>query len=161
MKSGSSFLEGRMKMSVVIWRPILTGWLGWSPARFNDWVSRWDADPGGDFLHEHPLYWILPLLVPNHLADQLRKQRTRRMYNDLAELLYEELCPAILGTDKRCGSPSFDWNASRQRAEAVLHAYGARFPEPSEITSYETAILSRKPTEWRVSSSRNEGTRKP
>jgi hypothetical protein len=135
------------------WRQILMGWLGWSSDRFERWVARWDVDLNdegdGWFYHEDELYWILQLLVPDGLAYRLREQRTRRMYNDLAEMLFEELHPAIMGGPLKLnwGTSEYDWNAGKKRVEEVLAKYGAALPSADQVTSYERRILGEVATE--------------
>lgn len=103
------------------WQPILMGWLGWSPKRYDRWVARWDVDlnDAGDglFYHEDELFWILRL-----------------------EVLLQELYPG--GPHKvNWGTPEYDWNAAKQRVEEVLAKYGAALPPPNHVTSYERGIL--------------------
>jgi hypothetical protein len=132
------------------WRHILVEWLEWSEERFAAWVRTWehrirDNERGlGDlFYHEDELHYVLPLLVPDHLGERLAKQRTRRMYNDLAELLYEEIQPAITGRPHHptWGTEGFDWATAKKRVEAVLQAHGASLPAPDEHGAYERRIL--------------------
>jgi hypothetical protein len=129
------------------WRPILMDWLGWSPRRFDRWVARWDVDlnDAGDglFYHEDELYWILRLLVPDDLARRLIQQRTRGTCNDLDEVLFQELHPAIMGGHREVnwGTPEYDWDAAKKRVEQVLAKYGAALPPPNHVTSYERGIL--------------------
>ena len=80
------------------WRRILVDWMGWPEERLAAWVGSWEdritrnIHGWGDwFYHEDELHYVLPLLVPDDLADRLKEQRTRRMYNDFAELIEEEL----------------------------------------------------------------------
>lgn len=140
-------LAGNRPYYLATWRSILVGWLGWSPDRFDRWVSRWDADLNdegdGWFYHEDELYWILQLLVPDNLARRLEQRRTRRMYNDLAELLFEELSPAIMGGSQKVnwGTPEYDWLAAKKRVEEVLAKYGSALPSADHVTSYERRIL--------------------
>ena len=132
-----------------IWRPILTGWLGWSEDRFTAWTESWDYAIRNVeaqrvwFYHEDELNYVLRLLVPDELAHRLVKQRTQRMYNDLAQLMYEELQTAIAGRPvyESWRTDAFDWEAAKRRVEIVLELYGASFPRPSEVSSYERRIM--------------------
>lgn len=131
----------------------MVGWLGWSPDRFDRWVAKWDVDLNDEgnvwFYHEDELYWILQLLVPDDLALRLQQQRTRRMYNDLAELLFEELSPAIKGGSRKVnwGTPEYDWHAAKMRVEQVLAKYGTVLPSADHVTSYEWRILGERTAE--------------
>jgi hypothetical protein len=142
-------LAGNREYYLAAWRPILMGWLGWSCTRFDRWVTRWDIDLNdegdGWFYHEDELYWILQLLVPDNLAIRLREQRTRRMYNDLAELLFEELHPAIMGRPQLedWGTPRYDWDGAKKRVEEILAQYGTTLPSGDSVTSYERRILDK------------------
>ncbi len=135
---------------LIAWQGVLIGWLGWSEVRFAAWVEAWEdriAREGGVlqswFYHEDEWHYVLRLLVIDDLADRLQKQRTGRMYNDLAELLYHKLQPAI--TQLRAAgwweTDSFDWQAAKTRVEAVLQKYEVGLPQPSEITAYEKRIV--------------------
>jgi hypothetical protein len=132
------------------WRWILVGWLHWPEARFAAWVSCWqeklntNEDGWRDwFYHEDELHYVLPLLVPLDLAERLSRQRTRRMYNDLAELMFEELHPAIMGCPRKkdWGMPEYDWDAAKKRVEEILAKYGTALPSADHVTSYERRIL--------------------
>jgi hypothetical protein len=141
--------EGLDPGYVAVWRPILTGWLGWSGERFDSWVTSWDYKIRNVkchrlwFYHEDELEYVLRLMVPDELAHRLEKQRTRRMNHDLNELLYEEIGPAITGRPNHpsWGTDAFDWEAAKDRVEAVLQRYEVSIPGPSEVTSYEKRIL--------------------
>lgn len=95
--------DGLYPNYVAVWRPILLGWLGWTQTRFDAWVSAWDFLIRNVechrvwFYHEPPLYYVLPLLVPEDLAGRLASQRTGRMYSDLAELEHEGVPPRAAG----------------------------------------------------------------
>jgi hypothetical protein len=140
--------DGLYQAYIDIWRPILTGWLGWSEDRFAAWTAGWDyAIRNVDahrtwFYHEDELHHVLRLLVPDELAHRLEKQRTRRMYNDLAELMYEELQTAIAGrpVDDSWRTDAFDWGAAKRRVGIVLEHYGASLPTPADVSSYERRI---------------------
>ena len=130
------------------------GWLGWDEARFDAWLNAWHYDLTMEntwLYHEDEFYWILPLMVPDDLAERLRRQRTKQIYNDLAQLMYIELDEAIQGRPKcyPIGVPGFDWDEAKSRAVKVLQSYGRNFPGRDEITSYERHILSR-PSDWIV-----------
>lgn len=108
-----------------VWRRVLVDWLGSPEERLAGWIGAWvdriERNVHGYrdwFYHEDELYYILPLLVPDALAERLKQQRTHRMYNDFAELLYEELKPAIIGRphDPTWGTEEFDWQAARNES---------------------------------------------
>jgi hypothetical protein len=137
---------------LAVWRHILVGWLGWPEERLATWVGAWadriERNIHGYrewFYHEDELHYVLPLLVPDALADRMSKQRTGRMYNDLAGLLYEELQPAITGRPRHAswGTETFDWEFAKERVEAVLGRYGAGLPEPEQTSAYERRIVGR------------------
>jgi hypothetical protein len=140
-------LAGQRQHYLAAWRSILIGWLGWSPDRFDRWVARWDVDlnDAGDgwFYHEDELYWILQLLVPDDLAFRLQQQRTRRMHNDLADVLFGEVRPAIMGGPRQVTwrTPEYDWGTAKKRVEDVLASYGTTLPSAEYVTSYERRIL--------------------
>lgn len=140
--------EGLDAGYVAVWRPILTRWLGWSGERFDAWVASWNYKIRNVechrvwFYHDDELSYVLPLLVPDELARRLQKPYTRRMYDDLAELL-KEIPPAITGRPNHPSwrTDAFDWEAAKYRVEAVFQRYGASLPGVSEVTSYEKRIL--------------------
>ena len=76
-------------------------------------------------------------------ASELAARRERRMYNDYAELPYEELRPAIAGHPPipSWGTESFDWRAARERVEAVLQRYGVNLPTSAETSDYERRVV--------------------
>ena len=133
------------------WRGVLVGCLGWPEARYCTWVSAWEDRitrelhgwSDGWFYHEDEMHFVLRLLVTDELADRLQKQRTKRMYNDLAHLLHEELRPAIRGqTWPSSWEPDdFDWLAAKERVETVLQIYGAELPKLDEVTKYESRVV--------------------
>ena len=69
--------DGLYQWYIDIWRPMLTGWLGWSEDRFTSWTAAWDyAIRNVDaqrtwFYHDHELDHVLRLLVPDELAQRL------------------------------------------------------------------------------------------
>jgi hypothetical protein len=141
--------EGLHPEFIKIWRHVLMGWLEWPEERFAAWVASWDFKITHVechrvwFYHDDVLHWVLRLLVPDDLAHRLEKQRTRRMYHDLAQLMHEDLVHAIAGGPQYpvVWTEGFDWAAAKWRVEAVLQKYGAGLPRPSEVTSYEKRIL--------------------
>ena len=119
------------------WHQIVVGWLGWSEERFAAWVVAWESQItdgthglGNWFYHEDELYYVLDLLVPDELGQRLAKQRTRRMYHDLANPLYDEIKPAITGRPHHpsWGTEAFDWAEAKLRMEAVLRQYDVTLP---------------------------------
>ncbi len=136
---------------LAVWRRILVGWLGWPEQRLAAWICAWEDRIARNvhgwrdgFFHEDELHYVLPLLVPDDLADRLKRQRTRRMYNGYAELLCEELRPAITGRPQipSWGTESFDWHAARERVEVVLGRYGVGLPGSAETSDYESRIIA-------------------
>ncbi|MFL5327925.1 MAG: hypothetical protein ACJ8C4_03340 [Gemmataceae bacterium] len=103
-----------------------------------------DLNDEGDgfFYHEDEFYFILPLLVPDTLRTRLECRRTKRMYNDFAHLLFEEIKPAITGRPHShlLGTPNFDWSGAQSRVSAVLAEYGCELPTPNEVTVCERYV---------------------
>ncbi len=128
-----SELGGLRERYVAVWRQILRGWLRWSAERFDDWIARFDADLNDKgnplFYHEDELYYVVAQLVPRDLGEQLMWVPSRRSYSSLGELL-ADLDEAIRGRPvmPEWGGPDFDWDAARQRVEAVLRGHGKTLP---------------------------------
>lgn len=141
--------DGLYQGYIDVWRPVLTGWLGWSEDRFARWTASWDYAIRNVkaqrtwFYHEDELHHVLRLLVPEELAHRHEKQRTRRMYNDLGELMYGELQPAITGRpiDESWRTDAFDWASARSRVEEVLEQHGGSLQRPSEVSSHERHVI--------------------
>ena len=114
---------------VAVWRVLLRDWLGWSEEQFGEWEARFDADldDRGNplFYHEDELYYVVPQLIPRELADRLMRVRSTPGPNAL-DVLLQELHIAIMGGPFRTGwgTPTFDWNAARERVAAVLRRHG-------------------------------------
>lgn len=128
------------------WRRILVGWLQWPEHRFDAWVRAWQSEllkqDSGLFYHEDALYYVLPLLVPERLAETFTSYPSDR---SLTLLWHLELEPAIKrpeGDTLPWHMPDFDWESAKRRVQAVLEKYGADLPLKSEVTSYELRVLA-------------------
>jgi hypothetical protein len=115
------------QITLRIWTLVLNQLLGWSEERVRTWAREryedaLDDKDGGFFYHEDAYYYILPLLVPSRLRQDLNAR-------DLSKLQHDKIKPAIthFGSYPLWLSP-YDWDAARARINAILSEYGHRLP---------------------------------
>ena len=103
------------------WKHVLALMLGWSEERVVAWARQYedglDGRDDGLFYHETAIYYIVPLLVPAGIRQQL---------DGLQEI---EFCGRIQQTIENGNSfclcdPNHDWEAAKDRVEKILNEYG-------------------------------------
>ncbi len=125
-------LAGNRPRYVAVWRVLLGEWLGWSDARFAEWVAQFDDDLDDRgfslFYHEDELYHVLHQLIPPELAQRVVWGQSVPNSNALSGVV-GELWLAVTGRHHGAewGSPAFDWQAARERVDAALKRHGS-FP---------------------------------
>ncbi len=105
---------------MAVWRRVLTDWLHWPDERIERWMRRYDEDledrGDGLFYHEEALWYVAPLLISDRLTQRLGSRESMRL---------EWRLQRVIGVGKDVErNPAFDWDAARERVEAVLGEYG-------------------------------------
>ncbi len=111
-----------------VWRGVLGNWLRWPEERIERFIRSYDADldDRGNvwFYREDAIWYVTRFLIPRQLARRLAP----KSYNQL-----DGAMASAIGTGLEMErNPAFDWEAARERVEAVLAAYGESLPGPDD-----------------------------
>lgn len=113
---------------IAVWRHVLSGWLRWPDERVDRWILLYDEELEGRgnilFYHEEALWHVTRFLIPERLCQRLGGYETMRLSWRLQQAIG-------IGNDVE-RTPAFDWDAARQRVEAVLHEYGETLAGPDD-----------------------------
>lgn len=113
---------------IEVWRHVLAGWLRWPEERVRRWIMIHDDDledrGNGLFYHENALWYVARLLIPEGLCQRLGGYDVERVAWRLE---------AAIGVGTQVErNPAFDWDAARQRVEAVLREYDEPLAGPQD-----------------------------
>ncbi|HEU5400232.1 MAG TPA: hypothetical protein VFU86_02680 [Terriglobales bacterium] len=108
------------------WTLVFDELLGWSEAQTRKWARKWDDDlngrKGSMFYHEDPYYYALPVVIHESLPPaQAEARRSMALFTDVLRAIQSH------GSEPIWLSP-YDWDAARERVNAVLIVSGGRLP---------------------------------
>lgn len=112
-----------MAYYLTTWNEMLAAFLGWSEDDVLEWARRtgklkYLADPDDIFYHQTPQYWVVNVLIPEHLDLQLSQAVLQALRNRIIAAFNDEHHYEF--------PPGTDWRPYREKVERILAEYGAR-----------------------------------
>jgi hypothetical protein len=122
---------------ITVWRRVLAEWLRWPEDRVQCWIMLYDddlEDRGNSFFyHEDALWYVSRFLIPDRLGQCLGGYEAERLSWRLAN---------AIGVGREAErNPAFDWDAARERVEAVLREYGETLAGPQDNIAHVSRRL--------------------
>jgi hypothetical protein len=109
------------------WVECLGALVGWPPEQVVKWSKKWqyglDGLDDGLFYHEAPMYYITPLLIPPSLSARITALQRGKLCERLFVTIRHPCSYTPYGEEPE-NPETFDWQAAKQRVEAVVNEYG-------------------------------------
>jgi hypothetical protein len=114
---------------VATWTAMLGAFFDWSEQRISAWIQDFYADrkdlvDSGLLYHEEPVYWLLPLLIPDALETKVVEAGS---YVALEEALQEAILEVIGKVEI---AERQDWFRAKARAEDVIRQWCTEYDLP-------------------------------
>ena len=111
---------------VANWRACLKGFLGWEPARVEEFVAKWETrfrESPSWFFHERPGWYLASWLVPQHVKESPN-----------VDVLERRIERELMDLDRPWPPDDATLRATKERLRSILREYGADLPMGSGRT---------------------------